>query len=465
MSIRKRLGLLGQRNFGLLWLGETISETGSAMENVATPLLAVAVLHAGAFMVGLISTVSCLPWLLVSLPVGVMVDRLPSRRLMVAADFVSAAFYLSLPVAVWADVLTIGQVLLVALVTGAANVVFSTAYEVNLRGLITVEELVEGNAKLQGSQYGSRVFGPSLGGLLTQACGAAVALLANGLSFLVSAACLLGIRAERTELQQPAAAAAPRPATRKQISGALRLVLKDPYLRPMAIVTAMNNFAIRGYTAIVVVFLVRGVGLDAGMVGVLLASSGAGGLLGSLAVGRVAQRFGTSRTLWAGSLCTTTFALLIPFTGPGGRLVFFVAGAAGAVLGIGVNNIISGSFKQAYCPPQMLGTVSAAMRFLTMSTSPLGALFGGALGSLIGVRPTMWVLLLIAVSASMLYLTPAIRRIRNLPAAPPDASPEPAAVASEPVPAAPEPTAAPVPALSAPEPVPAAPEPAAATRS
>ena len=186
-------GLLWHRDFRLLWFGETISEVGNAMAVVAVPLLAVTVLHASTFTVSALVAAAWLPWLLIGLPAGAWVDRLPCRAVMVICDAISAALYASVPAAAWLGVLTIAQLLAVAVLGGVASVFFNTAYQVYLPSLVAPERLVEGNAKLAGSASAARLGGPGLAGLIAQALGVAAALLFNAASFLVSAVCLLGI--------------------------------------------------------------------------------------------------------------------------------------------------------------------------------------------------------------------------------------------------------------------------------
>ncbi len=177
-------------------------------------------------------------------------------------------------IAVGGVVLTARQLLAVALLSGSCSVVFLTAYQVYLPALVSKADLIEGNAKLQAGGAVTRIGGPGLGGLASQAIGPAATLLFNAASFLVSAACLLGIRAGAGQLRRP------RPATtiRHDIAEGIRFVAGNRFLRPMAIFAALQNFALAGYLALIVVFLVRSVGLRPGAVGVLLAVGGAGGL-------------------------------------------------------------------------------------------------------------------------------------------------------------------------------------------
>jgi predicted MFS family arabinose efflux permease len=408
-------GLLWQRNFRLLWIGESISGIGNAMAVVGIPLLAVTVLRASTFAVAALTAAAYLPWLVIGLPAGAWVDRLSCRPLMIGCDVTSALLYASLPVAAWIGVLTTGQVVVVALLAGAANVFFATAYQVYLPSLVTAAELVEGNAKLQGSASVATIGGRSAAGLAAQAVGDATALLFNGVSFLVSAACLLCVRTGAP----PREAVARTTTVRAEVSQGIRFVAGDPYLRPLTIYGAVANLAYTGNLALVVLFLVRVVGLGPAAVGLLMATGGIGGLLGALAAGRLARWLGTARALLLTSaLGTGLFGLLIPLTGTGPKVVYYVIGAAVVAAGIVVGNIIIGSFRQAYCPPEMLGRVAASMRFLAFGAIPLGALLAGGLAVALGVRNALWVILAIYALSGMLLLTRGIRTRRDLPGAP-----------------------------------------------
>jgi MFS family permease len=411
---RRRGGLLWHRNFRLLWIGETISGAGTAMAAAGVPLLAVTVLHASTFAVAALTAAAYLPWLVIGLPAGAWVDRLPARPLMVTCDVISALLYASLPAAAWAGVLTTAQVVVVALLAGAASVFFATAYQVLLPALVAAGELVEGNAKLQGSASVAAIGGRGTAGVAADAVGAATALLFNAASFLVSAACLLLIRADAA----PRRPAAPATTVRAEISEGVRFIAGDPCLRPLTVYGAAANLAYTGSTALLVVFLIRVAGFGPAAVGLLLAAAGAGGVLGAVITRRLTRRLGTARALLLSSLTSGLFSLLIPLAGTGPRAAFCVAGSAVASGGIAVGNIVIGSFRQAYCPPQMLGRVSASMRFLVFGTIPLGALIAGSLGTALGPRDALWAILGLYASSEAFLLAPAIRARRDLPAAP-----------------------------------------------
>jgi hypothetical protein len=406
-------GLLWQRNFRLLWTGETISQTGSAMAVVGVPLLAVVVLHASTFAVSALTAAAYLPWLVIGLPAGAWVDRLPPRPLMVASDITSALLFASLPAAAWLGVLTIAQVLVVALLAGAANVFFATAYQVYLPALVTAGELMEGNAKLQGSLSVALVGGRGLAGLAAQVLGDATALLCNAGSFLISAACLLSIRG-----------ATPRPVpsgrtttVRAEISEGARFIAGDPLLRSLTAYPALANLGFGGGSAVLVVFLVRVDGFGSAAVGVLMAMTGIGGIAGALVARRMAARLGTARGLLLNTVGSGLAGLLIPLTAPGPRVACYVVGSLAVGAGMTGGNIIVTAFRQMYVPLAMLGRVTASQRFLVFGTIPLGALLAGALGTALGVRNALWIMLAVYALSPAVLLSRPVRGRRNLPAA------------------------------------------------
>jgi predicted MFS family arabinose efflux permease len=396
------------------------------MAVVAVPLLAVLILHATTFEVGVLAAAGYLPWLLIGLPAGAWADKLPPRALMIVCDLCSAFLYASVPVALWLHVLAIWQLAVVQLLAGGANVLFGTAYQVNLTSLVAPEELVEGNAKLQGSAYAAVLGGRSLAGVVTESLGAATALLCNAISFLVSAWCLMSIRATAPQRGEPRG----RTTIRGDIAAGLRLVFGDPYLRRLSLFGALANFALDGYLTVLVVFLVRVAGLSAAVIGLLLAVPGLGGLLGSLVARRVSARLGTARSLLAGTIGVAPFTLLIPLTAAGPRLAFYVVGVLATVTGISVANIIMATFRQTYCPPEVLGRVTATMRFMTQGVAPFGALAGGALGTWLGLRGAMWVTLVIVALSGLILLSRPFLRSRDLPPGRAGAAAVPAAEAA-----------------------------------
>ncbi|MEH1126602.1 MFS transporter [Micromonospora sp. CPCC 206061] len=400
-----------RRDFRLLWIGQTSSKLGSTITSVALPLVAVSTLDASAFLVAMLPAATWLPWLILGLPAGVWVDRLPRRTVMIVCDLAALLVVLSVPVAAWLGMLHIAHLLAAALLTGAAGVFFQTAYQTYPPVLLPAAALPAANAKLHGSESAAQVVGPGIGGLVAQLFGAVTGLLGDALSFLVSAICLLRIETREKVTGRGQAN------TLREVGEGLRFVAADRYLRVLTIFGAVSNIGLIGYQAVMVVFLTRVIGVSPGTVGGLIAVMGLGGVAGAVVATPISRRFGTARGMILCELGGAPFGLLIALGGPGPRLGFVVAGGFVLVAGVVAGNVIKASFRQSYPPPHLLGRVTASMQLVNYGTIPLGALLAGALASTIGVRATMWAMLACVVLAGLILLAEPIRGRRDLPLA------------------------------------------------
>ncbi len=411
-----RGGPEGGRAFRLLWAGETVSKTGTAVTSVALPLLATLTLRASPFVIGLIAAAQWVPWLLAGLPAGAWVDRWNPRRVMLGCDLVSALALGSVPLAAAYGSLTVAHLLVAAFAVGLASVFFSTAYQVYLPLVVPEDRLVGANARLQGSESSAQFAGPSLGGVLAQAFGAVSGLLVDAASFAVSAVCLLLAPAppDPSPGAAPAGAGSAPRSVRREVREGLAFVLGDRLLRLFTAVAALTNLAATATETLLVVFLVRSVHLSAGLVGVLIAASGIGGVLGAVAAVPLVGRLGEARTGWLSLAATAPFALLVPLTAPGPALALYVVGTAVPATGMIVYNVVVSSFRQRHVPRGILGRVCATMRFLMFGAIPLGAVVGGLLGSVLGPRGGLWCVTGLALlPAAMLAASP-LRRMTDL---------------------------------------------------
>ncbi|MFI6283433.1 MFS transporter [Streptomyces sp. NPDC051018] len=413
MSRGIRGGLLRRhRDFRLLWCGETAGKFGASVTGVAMPLVAVSTLHAGPFEVGLLSAAAWAPWLFIGLPAGVWVDRLRRRPIMLAAAGVSLVLFAGVPASAWCGWLSIELLLGVALLTGTAAVFFQTAYSAYLPGILEPDDQPEGNAKLHGSASAAQIAGLGSGGLIAQLAGAVNGMLANAATFLVSLLCLAGIRHREPRVT----GTEHRPTSLVgEVREGLRLVAVDPWFRTFTLFGAASNLALMGYQSIQVVFLVRSVGLAPGTVGALIAVTSAGGVAGAFAARRVAHRIGTARATLLFELGLPLPGLLIPLTVGGAGILLFAAGGFSVSAGVVAGNIIKVGFQQRYCPPELLGRVTASTAFLSYGTIPVGALLGGALGTELGLRAAMVITTAGVPLAALILLFSPIRRSRDLP--------------------------------------------------
>lgn len=404
-----KLGLLATRDFRLLWTGETASCLGSGIGGVALPLVALSVLHSSAFVVSALTAAAWLPWVVIGLPAGAWVDRLPRRSMMIAADVVSIVSFGSVPVAAWCGVLTTSQLLLAALAAGTASVFFKTAYRAFLPALVAPKDLFEGNAKLQGSEQVSNVAGPGLAGVIAQVAGPVCGVLADSVSFAVSAFCLIRLR-----VTEPRGIVHGRH-LRQEIAEGLGIVIRDPLLRINALYGCVSNLLLVGYQAVLVVFLIRTVGLSAAVTGVLLAATSLGGVFGALLARRAASRFGTARIVLLGKLGAAPAGLLVPLADRGPGLALFILGSIALSGGVIAGNIIWMGWMQAYYPARLLGRISTSVQVVNFGAIPLGAVLAGTLASHLGVRPTLWIMLGSLLLTSLILLVGPLPHLRDLP--------------------------------------------------
>jgi len=379
-------GLWRQRDPRLLLAGQAASELGSQVGSIALPLVAVLSLGAGPLEVGLVTAAGTIAFAAVALPAGVWVDRLRRRPLLVGADLARGALLLTIPLAAAAGRLTLAQLLAVALASGVARVLFDVAYPSYVPALVGRDRLVPANAALESNRSVTQLAGPGLGGWLVQLVGAPAAVLADALSYLASAGCLLAIRGG-----EPAPDRSRGGRLRPELAEGLAFVRDQPALRAIVACTALTNLAWAAAGAVQLLFLVRQVGLAPGTIGLLVSAGSVGGLAGAAVVTRVARAGGTARLIWLSVAATAPFAFCTPLTAPGWRLALFPVGVAVTGFGQVLYNVAQISYRQALCPPGLLGRVNASVRFLVFGALPLGGLLGGLLGERLGVRATLWV--------------------------------------------------------------------------
>jgi MFS family permease len=400
-------GLWGNRDFRLLWTGETTSMLGSMVASTALPLVAVLTLEASTFQVALLTAAAWLPWLIVGLPAGAWVDRLPKRPVMLVCNTVSMAVFGSVPVAAAFGALTMAYLLAAALLGGAAKVFFTLAYRAYLPALVGEDDLLEGNAKLDGSESATQVAGPGLAGLLAQAFGPVSGILADAVSFGVSVLCVSAIRVRETVV------AAERTPLRSQIAEGLRFVTGDRYLRTLMVFGAVSNLALTGYSSIHIVFLSRTLGASPGLIGLVLALGASGGVLGAAFAGRLGARLGTARAFLLCELFAAPMLLLGPLSSPGWGLLLSAVAIFGLCAGVVCSNVLTTTFRQRYCPPELFGRISSSASIVNYGTIPLAGVLGGVLGETIGVRPTLWVAAVLLIAA--LPILAPFRKLRDFP--------------------------------------------------
>jgi MFS family permease len=406
--VRTGTSLWRHRNFVLLWSGQSVSEVGSAVTVLALPLTAVVVLRASTFQVGLLTSASTLAFALIALPAGALVDRWAKRRLMIWCDVARLVIIGSVPLAAILGVLTLGQLYAVAVTAGVATVFFDVAYQSYLPVVVDRDRLVEGNGKLGATQAFAQVAGPGLGGALAGLIGAARALAVDAISYAISVASLLALD-DREDIPPEGGQGGlggkvppqeqggsrgdrpPRSTLRADIAEGLSFVLRHPVLRKIVACTGTANLFGSAGTALEIVFLIRVLRIRPADTGLLIAVASLGGVAGGLLAGRLGRWIGSARIIWYSMLVLSFPELLIPLAAPGWRVAAFPVGMAFFAFGGVVYNVAQVSYRQSICPPRLLGRMNAAVRWVVWGTIPLGGVIGGVLGTLAGVRVTLWI--------------------------------------------------------------------------
>lgn len=412
-----RASLWRNREFLLLWGSQTVSEMGSQVTVLALPLVAVVLLDASAFQVGLLAAAETSAYLLVALPAGAVVDRVVRRRLMIGCDLAQFLVIGSVPVAHALGVLTLAQLYAVALVSSVLSVFFQVAYQAYLPVVLDHDQLMDGNGKLAASRSVAQIAGPSTGAALVTLVGAAGAMAADAISFVSSAGVLTAIRSR--EPRRERAGAGRRPRMTAQIREGLAYVLRDPILRNSVGFNGTANFFVIMVETLGTVFLVRTLHLRPGLVGLLLALGAVGGLAGGLAARYLARKVGSARISWIAMTLLSLPGLLIPAAEPGWTVLLFAFGWISWTFSSTVAGISLTSYRQAACPPDMLGRVSAAARWINWGTLPLGSLAGGGLATLLGIRATLWIAVAGGCCAGLWLFFSPLRGMRDIPLAPP----------------------------------------------
>jgi MFS family permease len=334
---------------------------------------------------GYLTALVWLPSLLFGLHAGAWVDRRGQRRAtMIAADLGRFALLASLPVSYAFGVLTLAQLFGIAFAAGTLSVVFNVSNSALFVSVVPEQRYLEGNTLVYASRALSFVAGPSIGGLLVQTLSAPYAVAADALSFLGSAFFLNRIR--------PAEPPPDRSGKGAATAGA-RFIAHSPIVRASLLAVAVINFFNLMFSALYLLFAVRVLHVSAGEIGLILGLAAIGGVIGAWLTKRIADRIGVGRAYALGCLAFTAPLMLVPLAAGPHLLVLGILFASEFVSGFGVMllDISIGSIFAAVIPADLRSRVSGAFQAVNYGTRPVGALLGGLLGTVIGLRPALWI--------------------------------------------------------------------------
>lgn len=377
-------------DFRKLWLSLTITHFGGQVTFLALPLTAAIMLQATPLEMGVLTAVEALPYTLFGLFTGVLIDRSRKLRLIVLADIGRGAALLLVPVAAWLGFLSMPILYLVGFLVGLGGIIGWAAYQVFMAERVGSEHLVDANAGIALSDSASSLMGPGLAGMLIQWLTAPFAILADAISFFFSAWILRGIPPKASDAPKVRADSADWAGIWKDAKEGLQLIRTTPVLRSIAISLMLWNILKHAYIAIVILYASRDLALSPGKIGALFMVAGIGFLLASASCQPLNRRYGVGNVMLAGLTMTGLSWLMVAATV---NLDFAALqfGFALFVMDLGamlffINYL---SLRQAAAPEHLRGRVTSTLIFIAVSLAPLGSLLGGALGTWLGLRPTI----------------------------------------------------------------------------
>ncbi|MGW5710127.1 MFS transporter [Streptomyces olivaceus] len=410
---KPRSVLFRNRNFALLWSGESISLLGSEVSVIALPSLAVLVFGEGALGVGALVALQWIPYVLLGPLMGVFTDRLRRKPLMQVANVARFVILVSLPLAAALGHLTVAHLYAAALLKGVFDVVFQLAYQAYLPQLLAREDLIDGNAKTQLSRSTALVLGRSFGGGLVSWLGAARAITADALSYLVSSIALAFVRHQEPQPRPGRRGAA---ATVRDLKGGIALTFGNRLLRSLTLMATFGNMAVSLTLAMIIVFAYDDLGFSAGWTGLALGVGAVTTVGGAVLSRRINERLGMGRTLiLTHALLGLAFVLLpvASLAGKGLAFVVIVVSQATSSFTTPVANVGIMTMIQKATPPQAMGRVGGVSLPLVWGANAAGPLLGSAVAALASVRVTFFFAAVLAWCAVVWILLGSVQRITD----------------------------------------------------
>jgi MFS family permease len=388
MSSEKSSSILRNRNFQYLWAGQTVSAIGDQMTGLALPVLAVTMLAATEWQIGMMNASGMSMFLLIGLPAGAWVDRWIKRRVMIFADLVRALVLLSVPFAWWAGVLDVTYLIIGAAVISAANVFFDVAYQSVLPIMLPKDQLPKANSALETTKQTSMLVGPAVIGFLLTIVKAPVLMLADAISYFVSLFSISLIKMDESTIAKK-----DRGRLRDEIAEGVKFVTKHPIIGRITASTSLFNFFTAGVHTMVPVLVLRNMDVSPALYGLVFTAAAGAGLLGALSAAKIGQRIGQGNTvilaLLVSGIATFGFAIAA-LIGDATALPLVIAAEAVMAFGGLVYNITQVSARQALCPEHLLGRMNASIRFFVWGVMPISALLAGAFATWFGLAPVFF---------------------------------------------------------------------------
>ena len=403
--------LLRQPEFLKLWAGQSISQLGDQVTLLALPLAAVLTLDATAAQMGFLVAAELLPHLFFSLLAGVWIERSARRRhLMIAADVGRALLLASVPIAYAFDALTFPQLYAVAFGVGTFAVMFDVSWPTLFTTVVPRRDFVDANSKMSLSRSVSFVTGPSVAGFLVQVLSAPVTLLVDAFSYLGSALFLSRIRSQEPPVEQDGNGVL------RSLRDGMRFVLRDELIRADLGCAATINLFNFVFHAIFVLYATRELGVAPGTLGIALGAGAVGGILGALIAPRLERVLGIGRSMMLGSVLFPAPLILVPIASGSELQLGLMLGTAEFFSSVGVMifDVSAASMTFLRTPDRIRARTAGSFRFVNYGIRPIGALIGGALGTVLGLQTALWIGVIGALAGVIWLLLSPVPRLREV---------------------------------------------------
>ena len=383
------------RSFAILWAGQAVSDLGSAVTSIALPLLAVIALRASPAQVGALQAAAGAAVMVVTLPAGVLVDRVSGRAVMIVCDVGRAVLLSSIPVAAAVGALALAQLYVVASVSAGLTVMFGLAHHSFYPRLLDDDQLVGGNSRIAWTESAARVAGPACGALAVGVFGAARVMVLDAASYLISASSLILVTAPAA----PAADRMPRAELRSAAIG-IQILRGDNMLRRLTLCTIGSMVSLGLTSAVIVPFVVIDLRQSVAMLGVIFAVGEIGGVVAASATSGLTARLGLTRLIRSIAALSPAGVLAAVAT-PSNAIVLITGFVALSAFRFVVFDVIQYSCRARRCPPEALGRLNALIRCGVGGATAFGAMLGGLLADSMGYQLTFVVSAVILAAASL----------------------------------------------------------------